>query len=149
MATNEIEIAASGHDVFAVLSDGWSYSNWVVGTSHMRAVEADWPAVGSRLFHCAGAWPAAIRDYSVVETCEPERRLVLTASGRPFGKARIVIELDEGSRGRCRVTMHETPISGPGSWVNNPAGELVLHRRNTESLNRLAAICERRTSPSD
>jgi uncharacterized protein YndB with AHSA1/START domain len=146
MATNDIHIAATRDEVFAVLSDGWTYSNWVVGTSHMRAVEAEWPAVGSHLFHASGAWPAAIRDKSTVDAVDPGRRLELTALGRPFGAAKIVLELEDAPGG-CHVTMHETPSAGPGKWLHNPASEALLHRRNTEALNRLAAIVERRTEP--
>lgn len=147
MATNTISINASRHDVFEVLADGWLYSNWVVGTSHMRAVQPNWPAAGSHLFHAAGAWPLVTRDETVVDEMEPDTRLVLTAKGRPFGEARVVLELaDDG--GRCQVTMHETPIAGPGKWLHNPVSEAVLARRNTESLARLAAIVERRTVPS-
>lgn len=146
MATNTIDIRVPRPDVFAVLADGWSYTNWVVGASHMRAVEAGWPAAGSRIFHCAGAWPVAVRDETRVETCEPGRRLVLTASGRPFGKARIEIELDDAD-GHCRVTMTEYPVAGPGRLGRNPVGDAILRRRNTEALSRLAAICERHTEP--
>jgi len=146
MATNTIHIDASPRAVWDILADGWRYSSWVVGTSHMFAVEADWPAKGSKLFHAAGAWPLVIRDTSEVLVSEPEQRLELEAHGRPFGEARIVIELaDEG--GGCRVTMLEEPSAGPGKWLNNPLGEAMLHRRNTEALNRLAAIAERRTAP--
>jgi uncharacterized protein YndB with AHSA1/START domain len=132
--------------VFAVLADGWLYSNWVVGTSHMRAVEANWPAVGSRLHHAAGVWPAVARDESVVEELEPDRRLVLTAKGRPFGEARVVIEL-EASGETTRITMTETPTAGPGKWIHNPLTEALLVRRNVEALARLAALAERRTQP--
>jgi uncharacterized protein YndB with AHSA1/START domain len=148
MATNVVRIEASRDAVFAVLADGWTYTNWVVGTSHMRAVEADWPTAGSRLFHAAGAWPLMTRDETVVEAVEPQRRLELTARGRPFGEARVVIELEDSPDG-CVVTMHETPIAGPGSWLHNPVTEAMLARRNTESLARLAALAERRTEPSE
>ena len=148
MAKNTGYVNATRHDVFDVLTDGWQYSNWVVGTSHIRAVEAGWPAVGSRLFHAAGAWPLVTRDESVVEELEPDRKLVLTAKGRPMGEALVSIELaDEGAG--CQVTMHETPSAGPGKWLHNPLSEAVLVRRNTESLARLAALVERRTVPSE
>ncbi len=147
MAINDIFARASRQAVYAVLADGWTYSNWVVGTSHMRAVEAAWPAVDSRLFHAAGVWPLVTRDETVVEAMEPDRKLVLTARGRPFGEARVVIELaDEGAG--CLVRMHETPVAGPGRWLHNPVSEAVLVRRNQESLARLAAIAERRTAPA-
>jgi uncharacterized protein YndB with AHSA1/START domain len=146
MATVSSTVNASPAAVFAVLADGWLYSNWVVGTSHMRAVEANWPAVGSRLHHAAGVWPAVARDESVVEEVEPDRRLVLTAKGRPFGEARVVIEL-EASGERTRITMTETPTAGPGKWIHNPLTEALLVRRNVEALARLAALAERRTQP--
>lgn len=146
MATNTVRIAACRQAVYAVLADGWAYSSWVVGASHMRAVEVAWPAAGSRLFHAVGAWPALARDETVVESVEPDRTIVLTARGRPFGQARVTLELEDDGAG-CLVTMHETPVAGPGSWLHNPVSERVLVRRNAESLARLAAIAERRTVP--
>ena len=139
MAVNTARIKATPAQTFEVLSDGWRYTNWVVGTSHMRAVEADWPAKGSRIFHAAGVWPMATRDETVVEEVEPDRRLVLLARGRPFGEARIVIELEADGDG-TRVTMDETPVKGPGQWLHNPLTEALLVRRNTESLARLTAV---------
>jgi len=148
VATNSAHIAASRQRVFAVLADGWAYSNWVVGTSHMRAVDPHWPAAGSRLFHASGVWPLMTRDETVVESVEPERELVLTARGRPFGEARVVIELED-EPGGCRVTMHEAPIAGPARWLHNPLSEAVLARRNTETLARLATVAQARTTPDD
>ena len=141
-------IATTPEQVFAVLADGWAYSNWVTGTSHMRAVQADWPAAGSKIHHAAGVWPAVARDETVVEAVVDGQRLVLTARGRPFGEARVVIELTADAAG-TRVDMGETPIAGPGKWLNTPATEALLTRRNTESLARLAAIVERRTEPEE
>lgn len=147
MATNSARTRASRHAVFAVLADGWTYSNWVVGTSHMRAVESAWPAPGSRLFHASGAWPLVTRDETVVESADPGRRLVLTARGRPFGVARVVIGLDDDGTG-CLITLHEQPVAGPGHWLHNPALDALLRRRNVESLARLVALAERRTDPA-
>jgi uncharacterized protein YndB with AHSA1/START domain len=146
MATVECVIAAPPAEVFAVLADGWYYSDWVVGTSHLRAVEGNWPEQGSRLFHATGAWPVVVRDESVVEQVERDHRLVLTVRGRPFGEARVVIDLVAHDAG-TRVTMSETPTSGPARRLHNPLSEAVLTRRNTESLARLTALAERRTSP--
>ena len=148
MAVNTIHIDAAPAQVFGILSNGWAYSNWVVGTSHMRAVEADWPVVGSKLFHASGPWPLVMRDETVVELCEPDRKLVLTARARPFGEAIIAIELIEDGTG-CTVRMEESPKSGPGNWLHNPASEALLKRRNTEALNRLRAIAENRSVPID
>lgn len=54
MASVSRVIAATPEQVFAVLAHGWSYSNWVTGTSHMRAVDANWPQPGFKLHHAAG-----------------------------------------------------------------------------------------------
>jgi uncharacterized protein YndB with AHSA1/START domain len=146
MSTVTRLINASPGEVFSVLANGWLYSNWVVGTSHMRAVDRDWPARGSTLYHASGVWPLVLRDESVVEEVTPERSLTLTAKGRWLGQARIALELEPDGDG-TRVTMHETPVGGPGKWVHNPATEAMLTRRNVESLARLAAIAERRSEP--
>ena len=148
MATNSIVLDTSAAEVFSVLSDGWVYSNWVVGTSHMRAVEAEWPAVGSRLFHASGAWPLVTRDETTVLECEPPTRLVLTAKAHPFGEATIAIELSDEADG-CHVVLTEAPTAGPGRWFHNPVAEALLVRRNVETLARLAALAERRTVPHD
>jgi uncharacterized protein YndB with AHSA1/START domain len=141
-------INASRNAVFGVLSDGWKYSNWVVGTSHMRAVGDAWPAVGSKLYHASGAWPLVTRDETEVTAAEPDRKLAMIARGGPLGTADISIELEDDGAG-CRVTMHETPSSGPGRWLHGRASEALLVRRNTEALARLAAVAERRSSPAD
>jgi uncharacterized protein YndB with AHSA1/START domain len=146
MAEVSTHIGASPTKVYAVLANGWYYSEWVVGTSHMRAVEATWPAVGSRLFHCSGVWPAVVNDETAVEEVVPNERLVMTARARPFGEARVVLTLtveDEGTK----VTLTEVPIRGAASWVHNRFVDRILHRRNVESLGRLAAISESRTVP--
>jgi uncharacterized protein YndB with AHSA1/START domain len=140
VARNTVHINASAARVFDVLSDGWLYTNWVVGTSHMRAVDERWPAVGSKLFHAAGAWPVMTRDETEVTAIEPGRSLSLIARGRPVGEAAIRIELSE-KNGGCDVVMYEEPTAGPGKWLHNPVTEAVLVRRNTESLARFAALC--------
>lgn len=148
MATNVRHINAKRARVWDVLSDGWTYSNWVVGNSHVRAVETNWPGIGARLFHASGLWPIVTRDESIVEQCQPSEQLTLLVRGRPAGEARVVVELSDEGEG-CRVTMHESPVAGPGKWLHNPASEAILVRRNSESLDRLAAVVEQRTKPSE
>ena len=148
MSENAILIDTDRNTVFEVLSDGWKYTNWVVGASHMRAVSANWPQVGAKLFHSTGLWPIMIHDQTEVQSLEPGRRLVLRAKGRPLGSAIVEIELSE-EPGGCRVTMREEPIAGLGKLLHNSASEAVLRRRNDESLGRLAALCERRTEPTE
>ena len=148
MSTTSIFIDAAPSDVFAVLADGWSYSNWVVGTSHIRAVDAEWPAPGSRLYHAVGAWPVMTRDQTEVRSVAPGTELVLLARGSRMGNAVVTIKLEPDGTG-CNVTMHEKPESGPARWLHNPVNEAVLARRNYETLMRLRATAERRTVPSE
>lgn len=146
MATVSSYIDVPPSDVYCVLADGWYYAGWVVGSSHVQAVEETWPAVGSRLFHASGAWPATVDDETSVDEVTANERLVLTARIRPFGEARVEITLTAEGAG-TRVTLTETPISGPGRWIHNRVADSLLHRRNVESLARLAARCEHRTAP--
>jgi hypothetical protein len=147
VATVERAISVGPDAVFAVLADGWTYANWVVGTSHMRAVDTSWPEAGAELHHASGIWPLVIRDVTTVIECTSDQ-LVLEASGRPLGKARITMHITPASGG-CEVTMTEVPTAGPGAWVHNPLQDRLIARRNTEALARLAAIAERATTPRD
>jgi hypothetical protein len=149
MATVQHTIAGRPSAVFAVLSDGWLYSGWVVGTSHIQALEDTWPAPGSRLHHASGAWPLTIRDVTTVDSVTPDHELVLTVRGRPIGEARVTIELTPADDGASTlVTMHEIPVAGLGKRIHNPATDALLARRNQESLARLAALVERPTQPA-
>jgi len=147
VATVTATIRATPAAVHAVLADGWAYAGWVVGASHVRAVEGDWPAVGSRLFHASGMWPLLMEDDTVVEQVDPGRRLVLLAHGGRLGDARIELSLTPDGPD-TRVTMVETPVAGPGKWVHNPIADAVLTRRNTEALTRLGCLVERPTTPT-
>ena len=146
MATVTGHIAAPPAQVYATLSEGWLFTTWVVGTSHTRAVDADWPAVGARLHHATGIWPVLVRDVTTVEENRPDRQLVLLAKGGLLGAARINIDISPDGSGST-LTLTETPVSGPGKWVNNTLTEALTHRRNNETLARLTALVERRTQP--
>jgi uncharacterized protein YndB with AHSA1/START domain len=148
MATVSTHIKASPADVYRVLADGWHYSQWVVGTSHVRAVDDGWPAPGSRLYHATGAWPLVVRDRTEVLAAEPERRLLLSARGWPFGEAEVEITLTAGGSG-TDLTIREQGSGGVGVLLRNPVGDALVYRRNVESVQRLAALVERRTTPSD
>ncbi|GIE97740.1 SRPBCC family protein [Paractinoplanes rishiriensis] len=144
MATVTRDVQASPDRVFAVLANGWTYSDWVVGTTHIRSVDTTWPAVGSKLRHKAGPWPISLHDESTVTAVEPGRRLTLTAGIWPLGEAKVDIVLEPLGPGATRLTMHEDFQAGPLYWVKNKVNDLVLHGRNEEALRRLADIAERR-----
>ena len=146
MATTTRLINAHPDRVFAVLADGWTYSDWVVGTVHIRDVDPNWPEVGSRLHHKAGPWPLSLHDKSEVLAMEPGRRLRLNAGLWPLGEAVVDIHLEPAGEGATKVIMHEDFERGPLLAVRNKLNDLVLHRRNIESLRRLADIAERSRS---
>jgi hypothetical protein len=148
MATTSQVIDADPDTVFAVLANGWTYGQWVVGTSHVRAVDPQWPKVGSRLHHAVGIWPFVVRDHTEVQECQPGSRLRLTARGWPFGEAEVDMTL-EAEGARTRLTIREEPVGGPGALLRNPIGDAFINRRNVETLARLAAIAEARTVPPE
>ncbi|GLY06154.1 MULTISPECIES: SRPBCC family protein [Actinoplanes] len=143
MATVSRTVAAPPDRVFAVLADGWTYSDWVVGTAHIRDVDEEWPQPGSKLHHKAGPWPLSLHDSSTVLSCLPDRRLRLEAGLWPLGSAVVDIILEATAGDQTRVIMHEEFEQGPLSWVQNKINDLLLHRRNVETLSRLADIAER------
>jgi uncharacterized protein YndB with AHSA1/START domain len=130
--------------VFAVFDDGWLYGLWVVGASHIRDVEENWPEVGSKIYHAFGGWPVLVRDQTTVLEYDRPRRLVLQARAWPAGQARIELTTTPTADGGSHVELNEYPVSGIGKAVHNPAFERLLYRRNIESLARLAALAERR-----
>ncbi|MFG1952863.1 SRPBCC family protein [Micromonospora sp. NPDC048830] len=144
MAIVEKVIGASPQQVFDVLADGWTYSDWVVGTAHMRDVDDAWPAVGAQLHHRAGPWPLSIQDASTVLACEPPHRLVLRAGLWPAGEAVVSFTLEPvDGAAATRVRMAEDFAAGPLRLARNALGHLVLRQRNRETLRRLADIATR------
>lgn len=126
--------------VFAVLADGWLYGGWVVGSSHIREVDEDWPAVGSRIHHSVGPWPVHIQDETVVTAVEPGVSLSLEARGWPLGAAAIGLTLVPHGEGKTLVRMTEHIVRGPGKVLPAPLQALLIKPRNTESLARLADL---------
>jgi hypothetical protein len=140
-------VDADPSDVFAQLADGWIYGAWVVGASHIRGVDENWPQVGSRLHHRVGPWPLAITDTTEVLEMVPDKRLVLKARAWPAGEARVEIDIAPDRAGAV-VTMGEAPTKGIFALLDNPLVRLVLRKRNEESLARLADLSSRRPDPN-
>ena len=141
------DIAAPRERVWEVLANGWTYSQWVVGNSRMRAVDDDWPAPGTRILHSIGVWPLVIDDETVVLSCVPQRELVLLAKAGPLGAARITLRLSDppGQSGMgCRLEMAEVAVRGPMRFVPNRLQLIGIHPRNRECTWRLAGLAEHR-----
>jgi len=139
-----LTVAATPARVFAELADGWNYVGWVVGATHVRDVDPEWPAVGSQIHHRAGSWPFTLSDSTESLLCEPDRVLHLRAKGWPLGEALVQIELVETDPGHTQITIREAPSAGPGRWLDNPVVRWALVHRNRESLRRLRDRVEHR-----
>jgi len=143
VATVQRTVQAPPDRVFAVLADGWTYSDWVVGTVHIRDVDAAWPAPGSKLHHKAGPWPLSLQDSSTVVSVTPDKEMTLMVGLWPLGQARVQFLLEPEGLSATRITMHEQFEAGPLLAARNKINDLILHRRNVESLRRLSDIAIR------
>ncbi|GAA1578424.1 SRPBCC family protein [Kribbella sancticallisti] len=148
MSENERLIHASVEDVFAVLTDGWSYASWVVGASRIRDVEAGWPQPGHSIHHSVGVWPLVIDDATTVEQYEPLRFLQLKVRAWPTGEGRVEFVADDRN-GECHLVMREMTSKGPATMIPEAVIDPVLRLRNTETLRRLALIAEGHSAKTD
>jgi hypothetical protein len=137
------DIAAPRTRVWEVMADGWTYSQWVAGNSRMRAVDSDWPAVGTRILHSIGVWPAVIDDETLVLSCTPQQELVLLARLGPLGAARITLRLSDIPEG-CRIEMAEVAVEGPMRFAPDGVELAGIWPRNSACTWRLANLAEQR-----
>lgn len=140
-----LRTSASAADVWAVLADGWMYAAWVVGAARIRAVDADWPGLHSKIHHSAGAWPVLVHDESEVLSVDPPNVLVLQARGWPAGEARVEIRLAATGDGGCSLRLREDVTHGVGVLVPKSLRKVAMAPRNVESLRRLAYLAEGRS----
>ncbi len=143
MARQQRWVGAAPADVWAVLADGWSYAGFVVGSTHVRAVDPHWPAPGARLLPTVGAWPLQREGETRCEESEAPHRLVVTARGWPLGEARVVFTLEPRDGGTL-VSLSEDAVAGPGALVPRPLRGVAIGARNRETLARLEALALRR-----
>lgn len=144
MSTTSRPIAASPERVWEVLADGWLYPLFVVGATRMRDVDETWPAVGSRLHHSVGVWPALINDTTEVLEVDEGRRILLLARAWPAGQAHVEISLEPNGKSTV-VTMVEQVTAGPSALIPKQIQDPQLHLRNVETLRRLSFVVEGRT----
>jgi uncharacterized protein YndB with AHSA1/START domain len=146
VAKTEYIINTTPDRVFAVLSDGWTYSDWVVGTAHIRDVDPDYPIPGTVIHHKVGPWPFSLKDSTLVLDCEQDSMLLLRVGLWPLGEGRVRFGLTPIGASQTRVTMIEHFPEGPLQWLQNRVNDIALHWRNKESLRRLADLATRRES---
>jgi hypothetical protein len=136
MSTNQRLMHVPRDAVWAVLADGYTYADWVVGTRAIRMVDEGWPAVGTRLHYTVGRWPLRHDGHTEVVSVDVGSCLEMEAHAWPAGSARIEIRLADAA-GLCLVTMVEHPTHGLGAILHNPLADLALTLRNAEVLRRL------------
>lgn len=145
MANNVATIPAPIDQVFAVLSDPESYAYWVVGSDSIRDADASWPAVGAKLHHRVGAGPFKLNDNTEVLEVTAPVHIVLQARTRPFGTARVTLDLVDLGQS-TQVTMGEGPGDRFSRLLFNPVADALLRRRNDEALRRLDELARKRTA---
>lgn len=143
MAENTTLVQAPPEDVFDTLLDPASYLLWVVGSKHVRGVDAQWPQVGARLHHVVGWGPLNDHDVTEILAVDRPRRLVLEARAWPFGTAEVEITVVPEANG-TRLTLRETPRQGPAARFDNRLMQLGIRLRNRLGLRRLCRWVEER-----
>lgn len=144
MGRNTTWIDAPPEQVFEVLSDPFSYDEWVVGTTQIREADPDWPARGAKLHHTVGFPPLGTSDHTEVVSVSAPERLELDAVARPFGRARVELLLERAGKG-TKMTIVEDPSGWTAPLRLNPAVHMLIRLRNVETLRRLKGIAERRS----
>lgn len=140
------QMGVSTQAVWAVLADGSSYGDWVVGARMIRAVAPNWPVVGSRLHYTVGYGPLRKDDQTEVMGVAPARRLELRAHAWPAGQARIVLTLRDAGGGTL-VTMEEFVEAGPAKRLHTRVADLIIRVRNHEALRRLNRLAREQAQP--
>jgi hypothetical protein len=137
-------IERSPEDVWAVLEDGHSYADWVVGTRKIHEVDEHWPAVGSMIHYSVGIGPITLDDKTTVRRVEPKRELELEAKAGWLGSARIAFELRPWGDNTLLI-IDEHPLSGLGARWHNALVEVLLRARNRHMLRRLTDAVKQRS----
>ncbi|GGS85398.1 SRPBCC family protein [Streptomyces chromofuscus] len=142
MARNRRLIPTPPSEVWALLSDGRRYGEWVTGTQQVLAVDPHWPNAGARLRVRVGVGRLTLDDICVVRICEPRRRLELEAAADPFGAARIAMTLLPWGEG-THFTLDRHALRGPGIRMHGLPVDYLVKVRNGMMLTKPARIAVR------
>lgn len=146
MARSVREIPAPVGVVFDVLVDPETYPDWLVGAQEIRAVDANWPEVGSRFHHKVGlGGPITVADSTKVLDIDAPERLQLEVRARPLGRGKATFTLTPNGPDRapgCRIQIDEEPI-GTLSPLH-PVLAPFIRARNDKSLEQLAVLVRAR-----
>ncbi len=137
---------ATPAQVWAVLSDGYRYADWVHGTKEIRAVDTGWPQVGKALHYTAGVGPVTYKGETTVRTSDALRQLELEVHAWPVGTVRVNIVIEPSGVGSI-VTLDEHPYRGPARLLLNPLSRLGFFARTKVMIVDLLRLAES-TSPA-
>jgi len=126
--------------VFAVLADGWSYSDWVVGTAHISNVDEHWPRPGAHIHHQAATWPLEVKQVTVAVAADPPHSLTLRPHLWPLGEYTLELTLTPVHGHETQLTMTEELVSGPMRGMRRRVDDVMLYWRGRESLRRLSDL---------
>lgn len=138
-----MDVDAGIDDVFDVLRDPYSYSDWVVGTKEIVDADDSWPAVGSGFQFRVGAGPVGLHGTTRVLEFDEGRRLRLETKSLPIGTIVITVETHDIGDGRTRVTLGESSSAMP---LLSSGFDVMFHLRNYESLARFRNLVQGRAS---
>lgn len=133
--------SATPRQVWAVLSNGYRYSEWVHGTKEIRDVDEGWPSPGTSIHFTAGIGPVTHKDKTTSRECVAEQLLELEAHAWPAGTARVGIRISPEGTGSI-VTLNEHPLHGPARWLHNPLSALGFRFRVKLMLDDLVRLAE-------
>ena len=143
MAIVNVVIERPREQVWDVLSDGYAFQEWVVGTQKIRDVDAHWPELGAGIHYSFGWGPLTMEGQTVVRQMEPGKRLGLEADAGPLGTARILIQVDDWGDDTV-VILDEHPLRGPSYLLHNTVTDALLLLRGRPMVQKLATLVERR-----
>jgi uncharacterized protein YndB with AHSA1/START domain len=144
MTVLNVLVDRSPGEVWDVLSDGRAYAEWVMGTRHVRDVDPDWPALGSKIHYTLGIGRWTFDDITTVRLAEPGQRLELEAHAGRLGTARVSIVLLPWGERQTVLILDEHPLSGPGARWHSILVEALLRLRNGRMLRSLARVVHER-----
>ena len=144
MAVLNALIERSPEAVWAVLEDGYTYADWVVGTQQIHSDDPDWPAVGTSIHYQVGLGPITFDDVTTVRRVEFKHELELEARAGWLGSARISFDVRPWGKNTL-VIIDEHPLSGPGVRWHNTLVEVLLRFRNRRMLRKLSEAVEERS----
>ena len=139
MAINSVRTVLTPDEVFEHLLNPWEYPKWLLGASDMRAVDSDWPEVGSNFHHRVGFGPLKVADRSQILELDPPRRLVLLVKATPIVQGKVTFTVEPDGTGGSLLTLEEGPAVRAGNLLR-PLLDPATHVRNQRSLRQLADL---------